>query len=30
VRVTAQNVSSSTVHLAAAPLAVQVVKRRIP
>jgi hypothetical protein len=30
VRVTARNVSASTVDLAAAPLAVQVVKRRLP
>jgi hypothetical protein len=30
VRVTARNVSASTVDLAAAPLAVQVVKRRSP
>jgi hypothetical protein len=30
VRVTARNVSASTVDLAAAPLSVQVVKRRIP
>jgi hypothetical protein len=30
VRVTARNVSASTVDLAAAPLAVQVVKRRVP
>lgn len=30
VRVTAQNVSASTVDLAAAPLSVQVVKRRLP
>ncbi len=30
VRVTARNVSASTVDLAAAPLSVQVVKRRVP
>jgi hypothetical protein len=30
VRVTARNVSASTVDLAAAPLAVQVTKRRVP
>jgi hypothetical protein len=30
VRVTARNVSASTVDLAAAPLAVQLVKRRLP
>ncbi len=30
VRVTARNVSASTVDLAAAPLAVQVTKRRLP
>jgi hypothetical protein len=30
VRVTARNVSASTVHLAAAPLSVQLTKRRIP
>jgi hypothetical protein len=29
-RVTARNVSASTVDLATAPLAVQVVKRRLP